>query len=156
VSKVYTNKQEGSISEFIEKEGRWSNYIKGIDADLDSNSDFGALNVQGIGKVKSIDAGNNIIKFNGSINSSVQVGDVLYYKNNGIQKISDVVSVSSKQLEVSSIGSVSVDDFVLFAKNNVANVSSLLGHYASAIFENNSTSKTEIFSVGSEVTESSK
>lgn len=156
VSKVYTNKQEGSISEFIEKEGRWSNYIKGIDADLDSNSDFGALNVQGIGKVKSIDANSNIIKFNGSINSSVQVGDVLYYENNGVQKISDVVNVSDKQLEVSSIGSVSVDDFVLFAKNNVANVSSLLGHYASAIFENNSTSKTEIFSVGSEVTESSK
>ena len=156
VSKVYTNKQEGSISEFIEKEGRWSNYIKGIDVDLDSNSDLGALNVQGIGKVKSIDANSNIIKFNGSINSSVQVGDVLYYENNGVQKISDVVSVSDKQLEVSSIGSVSVDDFVLFAKNNVANVSSLLGHYASAIFENNSTSKTEIFSVGSEVTESSK
>jgi len=156
VSKVYTNKQEGSISEFVEKEGRWSNYIKGIDADLDSNSDFGALNVQGIGKVKSIDTNNNTIKFNGSINSSVQVGDVLYYENNGVQKISDVVSVSDKQLEVSSIGSVSVDDFVLFAKNNAANVSSLLGHYASAIFENNSTSKTEIFSVGSEVTESSK
>jgi len=156
VSKVYTNKQEGSISEFVEKEGRWSNYIKGIDVDLDSNSDFGALNVQGIGKVKSIDTNNNTIKFNGSINSSVQVGDVLYYENNGVQKISDVVSVSDKQLEVSSIGSVSVDDFVLFAKNNAANVSSLLGHYASAIFENNSTSKTEIFSVGSEVTESSK
>ena len=156
VSKIYTNKQEGSISEFIEKEGRWSNYIKGIDADLDSNSDFGALNVQGIGKVKSIDNTNNTIKFNGSINSSVQVGDVLYYENNGIQKISDVVSVSDKELEVSSVGSVSVDDFVFFAKNNIANVSSLLGHYASAIFENSSTSKTEIFSVGSEVTESSK
>ncbi len=156
VSKVYTNKQEGSISEFIEKEGRWSNYIKGIDADLDSNSDFGALNIQGIGKVKSIDNTNNTIKFNGSINSSVQVGDVLYYENNGIQKVSDVVSVSDKELEVSSIGSVSVDDFVFFAKNNIANVSSLLGHYASAIFENSSTSKTEIFSVGSEVTESSK
>ena len=156
VSKIYTNKQEGSISEFVEKEGRWSNYIKGIDADLDSNSDFGALNVQGIGKVKSIDTNNNIIKFNGSINSSVQVGDVLYYESGGIQKIGEVVSVYSKEIEVDSLGSVSVGDFVFFAKNNVANVSSLLGHYASAIFENNSTNKTEIFSVGSEITESSK
>lgn len=156
VSKVYTNKQEGSISEFIEKEGRWSNYIKGIDADLDSNSDFGALNVQGIGKVKNIDTANNTIKFNGPINSSVQIGDVLYYESSGIQKIGEVVSVYSKEIEVDSLGSISVDDFVFFAKNNVANVSSLLGHYAGAIFENNSTSKTEIFSVGSEVTESSK
>jgi len=64
--------------------------------------------------------------------------------------------VYSKEIEVDSLGSISVDDFVFFAKNNVANVSSLLGHYAGAIFENNSTSKTEIFSVGSEVTESSK
>ena len=155
VSKIYTNKQEGSVSEFIEKEGRWSNYIKGIDADLDSNSDFGALNIQGIGKVESIDIDNKTIHFSGNVNSSLQTGDVLYRKQN-LEKISNVVSVYSNKVKVNSLGNVSDGDYVFFAKNNIANVSSLLGHYASAIFENNSTDKTEIFSVGSEITQSSK
>ena len=44
----------------------------------------------------------------------------------------------------------------MFAKNHVANTSSLLGYFADVKFENNSIDKIELFSVGSEVTESSK
>jgi hypothetical protein len=46
--------------------------------------------------------------------------------------------------------------FVSFAKDKRVNTSSLLGYYASAKFVNNSTNKVELFSIGSEVTESSK
>jgi hypothetical protein len=44
----------------------------------------------------------------------------------------------------------------MFAKNHVVNTSSLLGYYADVKFENNSKEKAELFSVNSEITESSK
>ena len=44
----------------------------------------------------------------------------------------------------------------MFAKNHVVNTSSLLGYYANVKFKNNSISKAEIFSINSEITESSR
>jgi len=46
--------------------------------------------------------------------------------------------------------------FIMFSKDNKANLSSLLGYYAEVEFKNNSTSEAELFSIGSEVFESSK
>ena len=46
--------------------------------------------------------------------------------------------------------------FILFTKNNNINSSSLLGYYADVKFENDSLEKIELFSVGSEITQSSK
>ena len=46
--------------------------------------------------------------------------------------------------------------FILFSKNQAINTSSLLGYYADVKLENNSKKKVEIFSLGSEITESSK
>ena len=44
----------------------------------------------------------------------------------------------------------------MFVKNQTVNMSGLSGYYANAIFENNSTEKAELFSISSEITESSK
>ena len=46
--------------------------------------------------------------------------------------------------------------YLMFAKNHIVNTSSLLGYFADVKFENNSTGKIELFSVGSEISESSK
>ena len=46
--------------------------------------------------------------------------------------------------------------FILFTKNNMANMSSLLGYYVKLRFENSSNYDAELFSVGSEFFESSK
>ena len=46
--------------------------------------------------------------------------------------------------------------FIMFSKDNKANLNSLLGYYAKIRFTNNSTDKAELFSVGCEVFESSK
>ena len=46
--------------------------------------------------------------------------------------------------------------FIMFAKNNAVNLSSVLGYYAKARFVNNSMNRAELFSVGSEVQQSSK
>jgi len=48
VSDITTDKQSGSIHEFIEKEGKWFNYING-DTTTDSNLDTSEFSVQGIG-----------------------------------------------------------------------------------------------------------
>jgi len=45
VESIKTDKQEGSVKEFIEKEGKWFNYIKGK-ANTSNTSD---LSLQGIG-----------------------------------------------------------------------------------------------------------
>jgi len=49
VDYMFTNKEEGSLNEFIEKEGKWFNYIKGIPALVRNTSDLAGFNVQGIG-----------------------------------------------------------------------------------------------------------
>tara|TARA_R100000742_G_C4278346_1_gene101028 strand:- start:2661 stop:3065 length:405 start_codon:yes stop_codon:yes gene_type:complete len=49
-----------------------------------------------------------------------------------------------------------VNDFIMFAKDKSINTTSLTGYYADVNFVNDSIEKAELFSVGSEVFESSK
>jgi len=51
VEDIYTDKQEGTLNEFIEKEGKWFNYIKGKPGEIDT----AAFNFQGLGIVETID-----------------------------------------------------------------------------------------------------
>jgi hypothetical protein len=51
VSDIHTDKQEGTLNEFIEKEGKWFNYIKGKPGQVDT----AAFNFQGLGMVETID-----------------------------------------------------------------------------------------------------
>ena len=45
VEEIHTDKQDGTLNEFIEKEGKWFNYIKGSCKELDT----AAFNFQGLG-----------------------------------------------------------------------------------------------------------
>jgi len=47
-------------------------------------------------------------------------------------------------------------DFLMFAKDTSVNISGLVGYYAEVQMRNNSTEKAEMFSVGSEISPSSK
>jgi len=88
VSKIITDLQEGKIDEFVKKEGKWFNYIKGEETTFTNaadnsgtaggNLDFSEFTVQGIGNL-SVDAtttsgttptlgGNLIITFSGGNN----------------------------------------------------------------------------------------
>tara|TARA_R100000008_G_C3458085_1_gene102747 strand:- start:86 stop:475 length:390 start_codon:yes stop_codon:yes gene_type:complete len=117
------------------------------------------------------------------LNFSLVVGDIIYYTYNtsrtgdfehanlsNTRRLGKVVEI--REVFTSAIGegrfaiTVQYDDtittppegrvFISFAKDKRVNTSSLLGYYASAKFVNNSTNKIELFSIGSEVTESSK
>ena len=50
VEDIHTNKQEGTLNEFIEKEGKWYNYIKGTEEHVDT----AAFNFQGLGIVNNV------------------------------------------------------------------------------------------------------
>ena len=53
-SKIKTDKQTGIISEFIEKEGKWFNYIKGEEIKFIKDIDTSKFSFQGIGKAEDI------------------------------------------------------------------------------------------------------
>ena len=105
------------------------------------------------------------IQLNNNIqNVSLQVGDEAFYvtASNGFasspQPLGEVKEVGSDYIIVEpGVGNyLTANDFIMFSKNKEANNNSLLGYYAEVKLTNNSTDKIELFSLGSEVTESSK
>ena len=125
VGGVKTNNEEGSLLEFIEKEGKWFNYIKGVESEINETTDFGSFDIQGLGMIQSID--NNDITINGDLNASVQVGDIVYYEQPS-QVLEDsildmnVFSSGYSQVYYASIGNTSMGSdqgFVITADDTV-------------------------------------
>ena len=104
-----------------------------------------------------------VLTFPKPLNVSVQIGDTAYYTNdlNGenIVQIGEITGITVYSITCNIPPSTPrpLDpSFILFSKTNAANISGLTGYFAEAVFKNNSTDKIELFSVGSEVFESSK
>ena len=123
------------------------------------------------------------ITFDHAINSSLQLGDIVYYSptksapNSNIQK-----TTTSNIVKLGPVGNINLDinvivvtyddlpdstgtstvfppsatDYVMFEKDKQVNSSSIIGYYADVKLLNNSKKKIELFSMGSEVAESSK
>lgn len=97
------------------------------------------------------------------LNVSVQIGDTAYYTNdvNGeeIVLIGAITAVTNNSITVeidSSTVRPLTTSFILFSKTAEVNTSGVKGYYAEVQFKNNSVKEAELFSVGSEVVESSK
>ena len=105
------------------------------------------------------------LTFQHPIQVSVQPGDTAYYTNDpmgeDIVKIGKIVSVTNNpdvitcEIESNTVRPLNTS-FILFTKDNKANISGILGYYAEVEMRNNSRVKAELFSVGSEIFESSK
>jgi len=120
---------------------------------------------------------NITITFTHTINRSAQPGDTAYYTPTtyqggsrqasldyaGMTKMGPIVSIT----RTAGGGSMVVDldsnqqaptanDFIFFSKDNMANMSSILGYYAEVKFVNKSNSKIELFQIGTDIFESSK
>ena len=115
------------------------------------------------------------LNFSAPINVSCQVGDTAYYVDtetsgsftvnktnvNEIGTITQVVGATTNSpnivCDTTLPGTLHGKSyFVLFSKDNKANLSSILGYYADIKFKNDSYKEAEIFSVGMDVFESSK
>jgi len=114
------------------------------------------------------------LKFS-KINRSLQVGDIAFYIdtqtsgaytiNNGEgEKLGVVRKITEEsdgtftiQVDIpNNVATPTTTDYVYFAKNTKANYSGVKGYYAEIKMTNNKTSKAELFSLSSEVVESSK
>ena len=112
------------------------------------------------------------LKFDHMI-TSVQVGDTVYYTN---PTDSSGFNVSSDNVLIGDIESISTttttttikvnceidlviptsDSFIFFSKDNAVNMSSVRGYFGLVELKNNSASAIELFSVGCDISESSK
>lgn len=105
------------------------------------------------------------LTFPESIQVSVQIGDTAYFTNdvNGVD-IQEIGSITAIDYGNNSITcNIPVDairplttSFILFSKTSEVNTNSLTGYYLYTQLRNNSTDYAEIFSVGTEIFESSK
>ena len=115
------------------------------------------------------------IGFSQDINVSIQVGDLAWYVptiidgvqgnryqvNNidNIVLIGPITLINGNTLTIDQpTGQMppSATDFIMFSKDNRANISGIVGYYANVKLVNDSKDKIELFSVASEVFESSK
>jgi len=105
------------------------------------------------------------LSFLNDINVSIQVGDTVYYCPTGphinfdvgnltnIVELGKIVGIDGNTIIVQrdpSIQAPSTTDFIMFSKDKTVNTSSLVGYYAEVQFVNDSKTKAELFSVGSE------
>ena len=114
--------------------------------------------------------------FSGGINTSLQVRDIGYYSTistvggsgfststktsikkfgivNGIDRTANTVSfIFDDAIAVAPASG----DYIMFEKDKRVNSSSLIGYYADVNFVNYSTKDIEMFSIGSQITTSSK
>ena len=107
-----------------------------------------------------------IINLNENINSSLQVGDTLYYVtlsdfplSNDVDPIliGKVTNINGNSIETEETAATpNAGDFLMFVKNNKVNTSGLKGYYAKARLELQTASVGKLFSVSAEVSESSK
>jgi len=116
------------------------------------------------------------LTFSQELNELVQKGDTLYYANTTDYPMQDGTTekFSNTVVEVGEITAINytnktitanienttalptTSSFFLFGKDNRINMASLLGYYCEVELTNNSTEKVELYSVGTEIVESSK
>mgnify|MGYP003654746555 FL=1 len=116
------------------------------------------------------------LTFSAPLNASCQVGDTAYYVDTGsdggfttngansIVEIGQIRQINNKQSATPTVicdttapGNLnSTTKFILFSKDNKANLSSILGYYMEVELTNDSTTEAELFSVGTDCFETSK
>jgi hypothetical protein len=110
----------------------------------------------------------SILTFSQPLNTSVQVGDTAYYvptstsggyniNSSSVVEIGIITNITGLVITVANqVNNPPNGAFILFSKDNKVNLSSVLGYYAEIKFKNNSTTTSELFSVGIDMFESSK
>ena len=109
-----------------------------------------------------------VLTFTQPLNVSLQVGDTAYYvptstsggfsvNSSNIVEIGVVTNITGLVVTIGTqLNNPPNGAYILFSKDNKANLSSALGYYAEVKFKNSSTITSELFSVGMEIFESSK
>ena len=86
---IDTDQQDGEVATWKKKEGLYFNYIKGLATSWSdqqqsdfSNFDTSEFSIQGLGEAESVtDNGSNMTIDLPNVNTSLQIGDKVYYLN---------------------------------------------------------------------------
>ena len=104
------------------------------------------------------------LQFTNPLSTGIQVGDIAWYKDvsaNMEVRMGPIVSITQFPTAIvvdvpAGTPAPATEDFIFFAVDPIAKVSSLKGYFAEAQFVNRYTKYAELFAVGAEVFESSK
>jgi len=112
------------------------------------------------------------LTFTAPLNVSCQIGDTVYYvptstsggfnvNSSGLIEIGVVTAIGGTHAAptitiANQINNAPNNSFILFSKDNKANLSSVVGYFAEVKFKNSSTTTSELFGVGIDIFESSK
>ena len=105
---------------------------------------------------------NITLTFTNALPVNIQVGDVAWYldiSESEEVKMGPISSINGLADVVNAAAGVSpptTADFVFYVKDPAGKVGQLKGYYAEIQFRNNTTKYAELFSVGTEIFESSK
>tara|TARA_R110001606_G_scaffold272285_2_gene420805 strand:+ start:354 stop:683 length:330 start_codon:yes stop_codon:yes gene_type:complete len=107
---------------------------------------------------------NITLTFSNPLPEGIQVGDIAWYLNtttNTEVEMGPIISITDNPVSITVNAAVGVapptqSDFVFYAENPIGFLGQLKGYYAEAQFRNSSTASAELFSIGSEIFESSK
>lgn len=148
--------QVGSIADtyFEKKEGNYFAFIRFLETDINLLMRY----ANGIANVTTVDATTpaaTTLTFASSVNigSIISIGDMVYYGST--PSLGGVVTALTGQVvtidtTIAGASAPSNGDFILYVKNTVAESHGVMGHYCEYELTNTSTSKVELFSVGSE------
>ncbi len=112
------------------------------------------------------------LTFQNTINVSCEIGDSIYFcntstlgshthvlSNDDIFFLGTVDSITPNVIVVDT-GTLqlvpTINDYIMFSKDNAANLSSIVGYFAEVKFVNDSNTEAELFAISSEIFESSK
>lgn len=105
---------------------------------------------------------NLTVTFNNPLPTNLAVSDEAWFLDvsEGEEiRLGTVTNINNNSVVISLIPGAAIpltEDFIFYVKNPIAHVGQLKGYFAEAQFINNHDKYAEIFSVGSEIFESSK
>lgn len=110
---------------------------------------------------------NITLTFSNPLPEGIQVGDIAWYLDVDAEpapveiEMGPILSIGNNPASIvvdaaAGVASPDQSDFIFYAENPIGHLGQLKGYYAEAQFRNSSTSYAELFSIGSEIFESSK
>jgi hypothetical protein len=141
-----TDLQSGYINQadFKKKEGVYYAYIRG-----NNTVDTSAVSVTGLGTINQI-TGINL--FLSHIPNTISVGDIVY--NTSLSPIGTILLIEDNYIVLNTVAGLSVGDFILSSKLASIETSGILGYYMNISGTLDSTTRSEIYAINSEVSKS--
>lgn len=151
VIKSYLNDETSSITqssidvdEFVNKEGKWYAYTRRNEL----TGDLSAKNAYGIGRVSSVLA--SVITFTTSIPKTlISIGDTI--SSDGTTPIGVITAIGTNTITVDTTPVIAGNTFILGLKDGRVEGSAIRGYNFEVTLTDESTSRTELFAISSEL-----